>query len=138
MIQTYAIAYVATAIVFFGADFIWLSRMTSAFYRPRMGSLLLDQPNLAAAGLFYLVYVAGVVHLAVVPAVNSGSWTTALVSGAILGLVAYGTYDMTNLATLKNWSLSLSAVDMAWGTVLTAVAASGGYLAVSWLVARAG
>lgn len=138
MFQTYAIAYVATAIVFFGADFIWLSRMTSAFYRPRMGSLLLDQPNLGAAGLFYLVYVAGVVHLAVVPAVNSGSWTTALVSGAILGLVAYGTYDMTNLATIKNWSLSLSVVDMAWGTVLTAIAASGGYFAVMLILGRTG
>jgi uncharacterized membrane protein len=138
MFQTYAVAYLATAIVFFGVDFVWLSTMTSRFYRSRMGELLVDQPNFVAAGSFYLVYVAGVVYLAVLPAVSSGSFVTALVSGAVLGLVAYGTYDMTNLATLKNWSLSLSVVDMAWGTFLTSLAATSGYFITTWIAARSG
>jgi uncharacterized membrane protein len=138
MFQTYAVAYLSTAIVFFGVDFVWLSTMTSRFYRSRMGDMLLDQPNFAAAGLFYLVYVAGVVYLAVIPAVNAGNFATALVGGAVLGLIAYGTYDMTNLATLKNWSLSLSIVDMAWGTFLTSLAATGGYFATTWIAARSG
>jgi uncharacterized membrane protein len=138
MFQTYAVPYLATAIVFFGVDFIWLSTMTSRFYRSRMGEMLLDQPNFVAAGLFYLVYVAGVVYLAVLPAVSGGSVVTALVGGAVLGLVAYGTYDMTNLATLKNWSLSLSLVDMAWGTFLTSLAATSGYFVTTWIAARSG
>lgn len=138
MLQTYVVAYLATAIVFFGIDFIWLSTMTSSFYRSRMGEMLVDQPNFVAAALFYLVYVAGVVHLAVMPALSGGSLVTVLVSGAVLGLVAYGTYDMTNLATLKNWSLSLSVVDMAWGTFLTSFAATSGYLITTWIADRSG
>jgi uncharacterized membrane protein len=136
MIASYTVAYGATAVVFFGLDFVWLSTVSTIFYRGRIGPLLLDQPNLGVAGLFYFVYVAGIVHFAVMPAVNGTSWTTALVNGALLGLVAYGTYDMTNLATLKNWSISLSVVDMIWGIALTATAATGGYFATAWLAAK--
>lgn len=131
----YVIAYVSTAVVFFGLDYLWLSRVAIGFYRRHIGDLLLATPNFAAAGLFYLVYVAGIVYFAVMPAVAGGSWLTALVGGAFLGLIAYGTYDMTNLATLKDWSLSVSLVDMAWGTVLTATAATAGYFAVARLAA---
>ena len=131
----YVIAYVSTAVVFFGLDYLWLSRVAIGFYRRHIGDLLLATPNFAAAGLFYLVYVAGIVYFAVMPAVAGGGWLTALVGGAFLGLIAYGTYDMTNLATLKVWSLSVSLVDMAWGTVLTATAATAGYFAVARLAA---
>lgn len=136
MFYQFIIAYVSTALVFFAIDFVWLSKMTGLFYRARMGDMLLAQPNFAVAGAFYLIYVAGIVYLAVLPALNSGNWYTALISGAVLGLVAYGTYDMTNLATLKNWSLSLSIVDMAWGTFLTAVSATAGYLVVSVFMSK--
>lgn len=136
MIASYAVAYAATAVVFFGIDFLWLSTISTNFYRSRIGGLLLDQPNFAVAGLFYLVYVAGIVHFAVTPAHNSASWSTALINGALLGLVAYGTYDMTNLATLKNWSVTVSVVDMAWGIFLTATAATVGYLVTAWIVAK--
>ena len=138
MIASYAAAYAATAVVFFGLDFVWLSTVSTSFYRSRIGSLLLDQPNLGVAGLFYLVYVAGIVHFAVMPAVNGANWATALVNGALLGLVAYGTYDMTNLATLKNWSVSVSIVDMMWGIALTATAATCGYVLTAWTVAKPG
>lgn len=130
----YAVAYVATAIVFFGLDFIWLSTMSGGFYRRRIGDLLMDQPNFAVAGTFYVFYVVGIVYFAVLPALNAESWPTALVGGALLGLIAYGTYDMTNLATLKGWSISMSVVDMAWGTMLTAVSALCGYFITGWLV----
>lgn len=133
--MTYAIAYVATAVVFFGLDYLWLSRIAIGFYRRHVGELLLTTPNFAAAGLFYLVYVAGIVYFAVMPAVSGGSWLAALAGGAFLGLIAYGTYDMTNLATLKDWSLPVSIVDMAWGSFLTAAAATAGYFAVTRLSA---
>lgn len=138
MIASYATAYAATAVVFFGIDFVWLSTISTSFYRNRIGSLLLDQPNLGVAGLFYLVYVAGIVHFAVMPAVQGTNWATALVNGALLGLVAYGTYDMTNLATLKNWSVSVSVVDVIWGISLTATAATCGYFFTALMVAKAG
>ena len=102
-------------------------------YRRELAGLLLDQPNLAIAGLFYLLFVAGIVILAVVPALNGGSWINALLLGAVLGLVAYGTYDITNLSTLKGWSLTVTMADLAWGTILSAIAATAGYLAVTWL-----
>jgi uncharacterized membrane protein len=128
----YVIAYAATAVVFFGLDFVWLSRMLG-FYRSEMGGLLLEQPKLGFAAGFYALYVVGIVALVVVPALGGGGWGQALLMGALLGLVAYGTYDMTNMSTLKGWSLNLALVDMAWGTFVTAVAASAGYFVTAWL-----
>jgi uncharacterized membrane protein len=131
--QTYLMAYIATAAVFLGLDYLWLSRVAIGFYRSQIGEILSDRPNFTAAGVFYLFYVVGIVYFAVLPGVQKGSLVTAIGSGALLGLIAYGTYDMTNLSTLKVWSLSLSLVDMAWGAFLTAVAAGAGYWAVSTL-----
>lgn len=127
-------AYATTAVVFFGLDYLWLTNATQSIYRPRIGALLLDQPNFVAAGLFYLLYIAGIVYFAVGPALAGGTFLSAFVSGAILGAIAYGTYDMTNLATLKGWSLSMSLIDMAWGTVLTGTAAAVG----CWLTSKLG
>ena len=129
-------AYAMAAVVFFGLDFLWLTAMTPAFYRPRLATLLLAEPRLGVAAAFYLLYVAGIVQLAVMPSL-AGTWVAAFAAGAVLGLVAYGTYDMTNLSTLKGWSLSISLVDMAWGALLTGLAASAGWLAAGW-VARGG
>jgi uncharacterized membrane protein len=128
--MTYVVAYVATAIVFLGIDAIWLSRIALGMYREELGSLLLEKPNLPIAGAFYLLYVVGIVVLAIVPALESGGWVKALLFGAVLGLVAYGTYDITNLSTLKGWSTKLAIIDIAWGTALTAVSATIGY----WVV----
>ena len=124
------IAYVATTIVFFAMDFGWLSLALGPVYKKHLGGLLLDQPNMAVAGGFYLLYVVGVVVFAVLPAVEQGDWTRAAWGGALLGLVAYGTYDMTNLATTAGWSALVSVVDMAWGTFATAVAATAGFTIV--------
>ena len=123
----YVIAYVATAVVFFGLDFVWLSRALG-FYRGEIGSLLLETPKFGYAAGFYLLYVVGVVALVVMPAISGGGWVQALLMGALLGLVAYGTYDMTNLATMKGYTLRVALVDMGWGTFVTAIAAVAGTL----------
>jgi len=128
----FIVAYIVTAVVFLGLDAIWLTQIALGMYRRELGALLLDKPNLPIAGLFYLLFVVGIVVLAILPALNGGSWLNALLMGAVLGLVAYGTYDITNLSTLKNWSLTVTIADLAWGSALTAVSATVGYLAVTW------
>ncbi|MDJ0612507.1 MAG: DUF2177 family protein [Rhizobiaceae bacterium] len=119
--------YLAGLIAFLIIDFIWLKYVALGFYKSHIGHLMTDKPNLAIAGLFYLFYVVGVVILAVYPALEKQSWTVALLYGGLLGLVAYGTYDITNLATLKNWPPIVTIVDMIWGTVLTASVATISY-----------
>ena len=122
--KTYALAYLATAVVFLGLDFLWLSVMGPALYRPVLGESVLEKFNLIPALFFYVIYVAGIVVFAVSPALDNGRWTTALLYGALLGFFCYATYDLTNQATLKQWSTLLTVVDMAWGTLVTAAAAT--------------
>jgi len=123
-------------VVFLGLDAIWLSQVGLGLYRREIGALLLEQPNLPVAGLFYLLFVAGIVLLVVQPAAADGDWLAALWMGALLGLVAYGTYDITNLSTLRGWSPTIAAIDVAWGAALTAVASLAGFLAVSAFAAN--
>ncbi|AVX03708.1 hypothetical protein MXMO3_01177 [Maritalea myrionectae] len=125
--MTNLIAYVATLVVFLGIDFVWLSYVARNFYFERISHLMADSPNFAAAGVFYLFYVVGIVYFAVLPALKAGSVMPAVISGALLGLLAYGTYDMTNYATLKDWPVSVAIVDMIWGATLTATAAAAGF-----------
>lgn len=124
----YVKAYIATLIVFFVIDLIWLGVVARSFYASQLGNLLRDNLNFAVAGGFYFAYVVGIVYFAVAPALADGSWGRAAINGAILGLIAYGTYDMTNLATLRNWPVAMSIVDIAWGCLLTCVSAVSGYL----------
>ncbi|MFC7053613.1 DUF2177 family protein [Hansschlegelia quercus] len=121
------IAYVATALVFLAGDMIWLGYVARDFYRNQMGELMAPNVSLTAAVAFYLIYIVGVVYFAVLPALNAGSWTTALVSGLMLGLIAYATYDLTNLATTRDWPAALAFADLAWGATLTAVASTAGF-----------
>jgi uncharacterized membrane protein len=134
--KSHLIAYVITLIVLAGVDFVWLSRMGDALYRPTMGDMALSGFRAVPGVVFYLIYVAGVVYFAVAPALAGAGVATAALNGAIFGLCAYGTYDLTNQATLKNWSTLLSIVDMAWGTALTAVSASIACVAVGAIVGR--
>ena len=124
------IAYLAAALVMAGLDFLWLRLMVGPVYQPALGAMLADEPNMTAAVAFYLIYLVGVVIFAVRPALETGDWRTALLRGALFGFFAYATYDLTNLATLKVWSLKVSLIDMAWGAALTAAAASAGTAAV--------
>ena len=129
----FVVAYMSVAVVFLVLDALWLGVFALGMYRRELGPLLLDRPNLMIAGIFYLLIVGGVVILAVLPALDSGGWTRALWTGAVLGLVAYATYDITNLSTLRNWSLTVTLVDLAWGTVVTAVSAVAGTIAAGLL-----
>lgn len=129
--KMYLIAYGATLLAFLVLDFIWLSRMSELLYRPVMGDMVLETFRLLPALVFYLGYAAGLVFLAVHPALVLGDWKIALVHGAIAGLMAYGTYDLTNQATLKNWSTLLTVTDLTWGTALSAAASVAGYFAAA-------
>jgi uncharacterized membrane protein len=131
--RTNLIAYGSTVLVFFALDFVWLSLSLKPLYQARLGGLLMAKPNLPVAALFYLAYVVGIVIFAVMPALAAGDWMRALWGGALLGLMAYGTYDMTNLATVSGWSAVVTVVDLVWGTVATAAAAVAGYFIVSSL-----
>ncbi|UST86430.1 DUF2177 family protein [Pseudomonas siliginis] len=119
------IAYVSTLLTFLLLDGIWLGLLMAPTYRELLGSLMLDKPLLLPAAVFYCLYVIGCMVFVVLPAL---SWQRAAKLGALLGLVAYGTYDLTNWATLRDWSVQVSLMDWAWGTVATAVACTVGYL----------
>lgn len=125
----YLIAYLSAAITFLAVDYVWLAHVARNFFVDRLGPLLLEKPLYAAAGGFYLLYAAGIVIFAVVPALRGESAVAALMYGALFGFFCYGTYDITNFATLKGWPLQVVLVDVAWGTALTGLAATAGYLA---------
>jgi uncharacterized membrane protein len=108
-----------TGVVMGVFDWFWLSIVANKFYKSQIGSLLLDKPNMAASVLFYAVYVVGVVVFVLSPALDAASWQHALGFGALFGIVAYATYDLTNLSTIKGFTVKLVIVDMLWGMVLT-------------------
>jgi uncharacterized membrane protein len=122
----YLIAYVSTAVVFAALDFVWLSLASSRLYKPEIGAILSDKVQMGPAVAFYLLYVLGMVVFIVLPALRGGSVGTALAYGALFGLVAYATYDLTNMATLKVWSMKVTLADLAWGAFATAVASGAG------------
>jgi uncharacterized membrane protein len=120
----YLVSYLSTLVIFTGIDMVWLGLVAPRLYRPVLGDILLDKPRLSAAIVFYLLYAAGIVVFAVSGAVRGGGWTQALLYGGLFGLFAYATYDLTNQATLRNWSLTLTIADIIWGSFLTGVAAA--------------
>jgi uncharacterized membrane protein len=136
--KAYLIAYGAAALAMLCLDAIWLSLAANTLYRPLLGDIMAPGFRPAPAILFYLLYVVGIVAFAVNPALASGRWTNALISGAMLGFFCYATYDLTNQATLKTWSSIVTIVDMAWGTVLTACAATVSYLVASYFTPASG
>jgi uncharacterized membrane protein len=127
------LAYFATLLTMALLDAAWLTTMVPFLYRPRLGAMLLPKPVLWAAAAFYLLYGAGIVLFAVLPALKADSLARAALLGAALGLMAYATYDLTNQATLRDWPPLITALDLLWGMTITAAAASGAYLAVSRL-----
>lgn len=123
-------AYLASGLTFLALDAAWLTTMTPRYYQPRMGALLAEKPALAPAAAFYLIYLAGILLLAILPAAREDSWRRLVFNAAAFGFCAYATYDLTNQATLKSWPTSLTVVDIAWGTLLTTAAACAGYAAL--------
>ncbi len=106
--------------VFFAIDMIWLGLVAKNFYRTQIGSLMKTDINWAAAMIFYLIFIAGLVYFVISPAVEKNSWSHALLLGAFFGLVCYATYDLTNLAIAKDWPLLVTIIDLIWGAVLAA------------------
>jgi len=119
--------YLATFGVFFIIDLVWLLVMNSRFYKIQLAGLMSEKVKWLPAILFYLLFIVGVLLLVVLPAVDHGTWLSALLLGGLLGMLCYGTYDLTNLASIKNWPLKVSIVDIIWGTVLSAVVAVTGF-----------
>jgi len=125
-------AYLATLTVFVLCDMVWLGTMASRFYRPTLGDVLLANVNLTAGVAFYLIYPVGLVIFAVLPALKSGGLTHAALYGGLFGFFTYLTYDLTNQATLRNWTTQLTVLDAGWGTLLGAIAATAGF----WVTAK--
>lgn len=123
-----------TILVFLVIDGIWLGLVARTFYRRHLGFLMAEKPNWAAAGIFYLLYAVGLTVFAVIPGTDAASATEALWRGALFGLVAYATYDLTNQATVRDWPAIVTGVDLAWGTVLSAsVAAIATYVVTTFV-----
>jgi uncharacterized membrane protein len=127
------LSYVLTTLVFFAIDMVWLGFLAKALYRKYLGAFLSDQVNWTAAFIFYLLFIIGIFVFVILPAVEKNSILKAVGLGAFFGLITYATYDLTNLATLKNWPLPIVFIDMAWGAVLTALVSAAGYSIVKWL-----
>ena len=131
--MTFLKLYGLAALVFVGVDFLWLTRIAKPFYERHLGHLLADQPILWAAGGFYALYIAGIVLFAVVPGLETGTWARTALLGAFLGLFAYATFDLTALALFEGFPPIVAAVDMAWGTVLTATVSTAAFGLGRWL-----
>ena len=109
-------------------DAAWLSQAAPKLYRPTLGDVLLDGFRITPAVVFYLLQMVGIMIFVMMPAWQSGRGSTALVNGALFGLFTYATYDLTNYATIRLWSLQLTVLDMIWGTVVTAFSAGLGFV----------
>lgn len=117
------LTFISVTSVFLFVDVIWLSQTFSYFYEPNIGDLLSEDVIIFPAALFYLIYPLGITILVVAPALNKGSLKAIFFNGFVLGFVAYGTYNLTNMATLSGWSVNVVIVDMIWGGVLTGISA---------------
>ncbi len=132
--QRLAIAYVVTGLIFLTMDGGWITLMGPTLYKPEIGSLLAEKVRAAPAVLFYLLYLVGLIYFCVAPNLEKG-WMKAAVAGAVLGLVAYGAYDLTCQAVMKTWSAKVSAADMIWGAVASATASAAG-VAITRAIAK--
>jgi uncharacterized membrane protein len=121
--MSYLVAYVTVLIVFGVIDAGWLSTMGPVLYRPTLGDILLPSLRIAPALAFYLLYPVGVVVFAVLPGLRSGALSTAFMLALLFGALAYGTYDLTNYATLRNWTLQLTIIDICYGAATSGIAA---------------
>jgi uncharacterized membrane protein len=125
--------YFAALFAFFAIDMVWLGLVARPLYRKYLGFLLSPNVNWIAAFIFYLLFIAGVLMFVVVPGLEDNSLKKMLAHAALFGMITYATYDLTNLATVKNWPVIITIVDMIWGTVLTVAVSYVGFLAGKWI-----
>lgn len=126
--STFFKLYVISFIVFFAIDLLWLSIIAKNLYQKQIGHLLKTDVNWLAAIIFYLVFIVGLVLFVLMPAIEKGSLGRAVLFGALFGFITYATYDLTNLATLKDWPIQVTFIDLAWGTFLGASTSTAAYL----------
>ena len=126
--------YLATLVAFFAIDMLWLGLVAVSFYQAQIGHLMADSTNWGAAILFYLLFLGGLLYFVVVPGLQAGSLRATLPRAALFGLITYATYDLTNLATLKDWPLLVTVVDLTWGVVLCLLVSTASYAAGRWLM----
>ena len=121
--MTYLVLYAVTVVVFLGLDVVMLKKVMYPMFSSNIGSMMLDSPKMGPAAAFYLFYVGGILWFASIPALQSGQPSQAFVAGFVLGLLAFGTYEFTNFATLRGWVIQMVVVDVVWGGVLTGTSA---------------
>ncbi len=126
--------YLLTIPIFFLIDMIWLGSLAKKFYGDNIGHLLSEKVNWKAAAVFYFIYIVGILFYSVVPALENGGWQRALLLGSTFGFFTYATYDLTNLATLKNWSVKVVLVDIVWGMILCGAVAAASFQVAKWLL----
>jgi uncharacterized membrane protein len=114
-----ALTYLIATVTFFVIDMAWLGFFARNFYKAKLGFILSDKVNWPAAIIFYLIYIGGILFFAVLPALREHNWMLALINGAVLGMLCYATYDLTNMATIDKWPLVVVIIDIIWGIVLT-------------------
>jgi uncharacterized membrane protein len=127
------ISYALTFVVFFIVDMAWLGFIAKDLYKKYLGDFLSEQVNWTAAVVFYLLFIVGVFIFAIMPAVEKNSLVSAITLGALFGFFTYATYDLTNLATLKNWPITIVFIDIIWGSVLTAIVSTAGFYIVKYV-----
>ncbi|MCB9822667.1 DUF2177 family protein [Candidatus Nomurabacteria bacterium] len=120
--------YLVSLVSFLALDSVWLGFIAPKFYKKNIGFIMSQNPNFLAAGLFYLIFMVGLVVFVIQPAISDGSWYTALYRGALFGLVSYATFDLTNQAVIKNWPWLVTGVDLLWGTFITGLVSVVAYL----------
>jgi uncharacterized membrane protein len=126
--------YFATLVVFFAIDLVWLGLVARTFYRKYLGYLMAANPNWIAAILFYLLFIVGILVFVVVPGLADNSVKTTLLRAALFGLISYATYDLTNLATVKDWPLTITIVDLLWGTTVSVLVSYISFIIGKWLM----
>jgi len=130
--RTFLKQFFVTFVVFLALDAVWLGAIAPGFYQSQIGFLMAKNPIWAAAGIFYLLFVIGLVIFVVAPAVQQSSLRVAALKGALFGLVTYATYDLTNLATVEGWPVLVTVVDLVWGSFLSTATAT----VSAWLLLR--
>ncbi|MFY0592802.1 DUF2177 family protein [Roseivirga sp.] len=127
-------SYLLTTVVFFAIDILWLGFIAKNLYNKHLRKLLAPKVNWAAAIVFYLLFIVGIFYFAIVPSLDEASLESAVIKGALFGFFTYATYDLTNLATLRDWPIKIVFIDIIWGSILTASVSTAGFVITSWLM----
>jgi uncharacterized membrane protein len=125
--------YLASLVVFFAVDMVWLGLVASSFYKKHLGYLMAPTINWYAAIIFYLLFILGILVFVVLPGIKENSLPNTILRAAFFGLITYATYDLTNLATIKDWPLTVTLVDLVWGMVLSTIVSVAGFFVAKWL-----